>query len=227
MRIIWACGTRTGSEFAVKLTRKFMASDLYPYSAVTPGRVDTINREVGFLLRSAIENGKPEQYFRDLGSQSVKIEEPGRDDLLLRLCNAFPDAVVVTTFRKIENIVVSHHNLPWGHSEKQVLVDWRCALEMFEMVSERKRLFVIDIDHPSTFSDEAFAAFLDSPLLSDAKEVVREWRVQNDLKYQQGKSGLTQPKQIPAGISSLRTRYYWIDEVEEKYRHLVSSNLCS
>jgi hypothetical protein len=142
---------------------------------------------------------------------------------------AFPTSKWMASHRKLEDIVISHFNIKkWGHDERYVLKSFRESLPLYELLSEQRRLFVIDINRPSTFNLQAFAAFLGCALTDNALSLVHNWVPINDLAYQKQKHGeaFVGEKEIPPGLSDLRDRHPWITEAEARYQRLVDISNC-
>lgn len=222
MEIVWACGTRTASEFLVKLTRAVAGEEFRPYAAITPGRIDSIDPSREPDLRKFMREERGADYFRHHGIRTAKIEEPGEDSLLSEVMTAYPELRCMTTLRRIEDVIISHYNIEsWGRSESAVLKSWSAAIGVFELLSREGRLYVVDINRPSSFTVASMAAFLGVKPSADAVQWVSEWPVTNDLNYQKERSGERGgEKSYPADIATLRERHSWIDEIEQRYRRL-------
>lgn len=220
MEVLWACGTRTGSEFAVKLTRNVCNDSLEPYSAITPGRLDTIPGRESASLSVLASQEELRRYFKRYSIRSIKLEEPGKDEFLERILSLFPKIRVISTYRKIEDVIVSHYNLKWGYSVEYILHNWRNAISKYEAIESEGSLFMLDLNMRDDFSYSAFRRFLGAAYSDEAKRFVDEWAAHNDLEYRQLKSGTPVQKVIPACLGNLRIEYPWIVGVEQRYARL-------
>jgi hypothetical protein len=224
LEFVWATRSRSGSQFLVKLTESLLGSRLQPQSRITGARRESLNVERDPSFHDLLSEQKELEYFSAYDIRSLKLEDPGLDDLAGRISEAYPDSKWMASHRRLEDIIISHFNIKkWGHNEQYVLKSFRTSLALYERLAAQGRLFVLDVDKPNLFRLEAFASFLGCQPTEKAAAMIREWQPVNDLAYQKQKYGerFTDGKEIPPGIDNLRDRCPWIEEFEPRYEQLV------
>jgi hypothetical protein len=227
LEFVWATRSRSGSQFVVKLTEALLGSRLQPQSRITGARRESLNVERDPSFHDLLNEQKELEYFSVYDIRSLKLEDPGLDDLAGRIFDVYPNSKWMASHRKLEDIIISHFNIKkWGHNEQYVLKSFRTSLTLYERLAADGRIFVLDVDKPNVFRLEAFASFLGCQPTEKAAAMIREWKPVNDLAYQKQKYGerFTDDKEIPPGINNLRDRCPWIDEFESRYDQLVTAS---
>lgn len=225
LQIVWPTRSRSGSQFAVKLTRSLFGSKIAPVHLINGARRDTTEGEhtIG-SFSEMFHNGSGIQYIRNNGVRALKYEDPGKDDFVVELMQEYPNAKAIASYRSIEKILISHFNIKrWGHSEADVLHQFSSCLPLYRTLFEAGRLYLLDVDSPQNFDLNAFASFLGVQPSSAAQAIVAEWQPTNTLEYQQEKhDGGTHGRALPPRIDRLREIHSWIDEVERGYRAMCN-----
>ncbi len=226
-RVIWACGTRTGGGFLITMTRALIQDDLRPTAGISIGRLDREDPDRTPDLKSFFAKGKPWEYIERFGLVSLKIEEPGVDDLLPTLADRYRGAKVLMTIRRIEETITSHFNIKqWGAPESSILEWYRRGIDHFESLAERGQLFVLNIDEPGAFDIAHMAAYLGCEVSARAMNMAENWPILNDLNHQKQKAGEHfKSREKPPEIDTLHERNPWLARVEQRYRDLW--RLCS
>lgn len=225
-RLLWPTRSRSGSQFIVKLTRSLYGASLGKVSLVNGARKDTAAKEdtIGDFAQM-LKAGQGLAYVRDNGIAAMKYEDPGKDDFVIELMDAYPEARAVTSYRRIEDIISSHYNIRrWGHNEADILYQFSASLSVYRRLFERGQLFMVNVDSPGTFSLDQFAAFLGTTPTRAATDIVAQWEPTNTLEYQQEKhDGGVRQREIPPRIRRLREIHPWVNDVEREYLGMCST----
>lgn len=217
MNYVVATQSRSGSQFLMHL----LLSCIKPAerSVISGSRQETYRpRDPSF--REFMASGRPEEYFSAHDIDMLKIEEPGEDMVAWRVSHRFPNAKWLTSKRRIEDVMISHHNLRWGRSEQKLLTNYKKAYELFEDLTVARRLFILDIDRPDKFDLNRFCDFIGADPTRKTYELIESWPVINPLSRQQDISGQNHVKQIPPGLHTVRRRNPWLPVVEGCYDQL-------
>jgi hypothetical protein len=225
MRYIFATQSRSGSQFLLNLVTSIVndVDQFNPQCRFTRSRMDTYNKDDFF--KNNLKNRKAiEKYIVDKKIMSMKIEEPSIGDFA-KFISTTTDAKWFFSIRKIEDIITSHHNVPWGYSEDLVLNLWRNNLKLYEYLHRgRKPIFAINVTSSQKNDYDKLISFLDIENPSDkGRNMFEEWASVNNHKRQQKLHGKkVSEKIIPKNISSLRIRKPWVDGVEKRYENLFN-----
>jgi hypothetical protein len=208
---------RSGSEFVAKLTKKVMGNK-FPVNSIsfTPGRM-IHNYAKPKEVQCLIKNNRGIIFFSDKNDHFFKIESPGVDTLCLDLSSKFTEIKWLASMRKIDKIIISHHNLlKWGWPEQKILNAYKNDLFFYEYIAKKQGLFIINVDEPLRFNCQKFLDFLGiNSINSAAKDFIDKWYVVNPLANQKKKAGeKLLAKEIPENINSLRSRHPWINDIE-------------
>ena len=217
MKIVLASMPRSGSEFVIKLTKKVM-NEQFPENifSFTPGRVIQ-NYAKPNELKEFIVNNRGLSFFSNKNSHFFKIESPGIDTLCLELSSKLSETKWLASMRKIDKILISHHNLlKWGWSEQKILNAYKNDLFVYNYIAEKHGLFIVNVDEPLKFNCQKFLDFLGIDSLNlVAKDFIENWYVVNPLNNQKKKAGeKLVGKAIPDSIHSVRSRHPWIKDIE-------------
>lgn len=219
-KLIWPTRSRTGSQFVVKLTRSLFGSMLGKVALINGARRDTTQDEntIG-VFAEMLAQGRGTEYVQANGIAAMKYEDPGKDDFVLDLLEAYPEAKAVTSYRKIEDVIISHHSIRhWGHREADVIYQFSASLHLYRRLFERGRLYMVNVDDPAGFDLELFARFIGAPVTRSAREIVTGWEPVNTLSYQQEKhDGGQHGRHLPPRIERLREIHPWIEGIEREY----------
>ncbi len=228
MRVILASMPRSGSQFTMKLIETVMGVK-FPGSSfsITPGRRITNNCQQPQELNEFIRKGKGVEYFRKLNDHFFKIESPGNDTLCLDLSAFFPDIKWIVSMRKIEDIITSHFNLlTWGWPEKKIIIFYKNDLFIYEYISKKYGLQVVNIDEPNQFDLDKLINYLEIDSINvEAENFIQKWSVVNPLSYQKEKSNeKPNEKEIPENLNTLRLRHPWINDIEYRMLKLLEKS---
>ena len=219
-KLIWPTRSRSGSQFVVKLTRSLFGSAIGKVALVNGARRDTTaNAETIGSFSEMMVRGEVARYITDNGVGAMKYEDPGKDDGVLQILDAFPEAKAVASYRRVEDIISSHFNIhKWGHGEADVLHQFSACLPLYRELFRAGRLYMVNVDDKQGFSLAEFSSFLGRDETSVAREVVAAWEPTNTLEYQQGKhDGGEHGRQAPPRIERLREIHPWIGPLEQEY----------
>ncbi len=230
IKIVFATGTRCGSEFLIKLTNSALqqntASILSNFSSLTPGRNESVNKEIlQPNYKFFWEQNKPLEYFTVHNIEFLKIEHPGKDMLAVEICSSFPTAKFLSTIRPIEEIVLSHSLIKWGKNKEEVLSNWMADLNILEYLNSLNRLFTLDINNHSCFNSDKFLRFLECSTSNQFKYMKSNWPKVNSLNYQLSKEGDISDlshKNSALMRQELIDLYPIIPNIEERYRQLLN-----
>ncbi|MDZ7833002.1 MAG: hypothetical protein U5L07_14740 [Desulfobacterales bacterium] len=225
MNIFFATMPRSGSEFVIKLTRLLLNVNYQSLISLTPGRMLNRENEKSKIFQEKISEGKEIDYIKENSFKYIKVESPSADILSYDLSAAFPSSKWITSFRSIDEIIISHYNLKtWGWTERRILNAYVCDLVFYEFLDRQKRLFAVNINEPEMFNLDKMIDFLESPvnIRDQAINFINNWYVVNPLDRQQKKASeeVLGEKDIPPNLSSLRDRHPWLLNIEFRYRQL-------
>jgi hypothetical protein len=225
LQIVWPTRSRTGSQFLLQLTRVTRNGGLGPQSRISGSRREGLKPDDKIGNFHAMFNaGRGVEYLADNRIRSLKYEDPGKDDFALELLDRAPNAVFVTSYRPIERVLESHFNITsWGHNEADVLHQFSACATLYEALASAGRLFMVNVDDPSTFNAEAFRRFLGmAELTENAAALVRAWEPVNDLRYQVERNGGEFTGRVaPPRLDRLRDIHPWVGDVERRYEELI------
>jgi len=222
MKLVFATRTRSGSQFLMRIATAITGGLPQPLSVISPGRNETFIKENAQALKNLRRDGKLLEYFDQCSIQSVNVEDPAIDFLGFSLASRYPEARWLTAFRRLDDIITSHHNIrSWGKPEEGVLHSFVTAIELFEHLARQGRLFVVNVDAPGEFSLERMCAFLGCEPTPEARRFAGNWPRINTLEYQRKKFGEeATEREIPPQLSTLRERHPWIERIEARYTEL-------
>jgi hypothetical protein len=232
VKVIWATGTRTGSQFLVKMTMKALGE--LRRSSLTPGRKDNFNSDIKPGFQDYAKQGKRADYFIDHGIEAVKIEHCGMDMLLIELLERFPKAKVLTVLRPFAQIAESHHkiwrasqpatNAGWISPEKALTL-WINDITQLEYVKASGRLLAIDLNGKESFDSAGFLDFLETQNSSQFEQFLETWPVVNDLSHQLKRFDSADGRD-DSGAATAIARYIElpiVDSIEARYRKLLEA----
>lgn len=220
LQLLWPTRSRSGSQFVLKLTRALYGSRLGKVALINGARVDTTaDASTRGLFKEYLRQGRGTDYVAENRIGGLKFEDPGKDDFVVDLMRASPNAKAVTSYRRIEDIITSHYNISkWGHGEADVLYQFSASIGMYRELFERGQLYMVNIQSPGTFSLDDLTSFLGVKKTSSAEKVVAEWAPFNTLEYQQEKhDGGAHGRAKPPRIERLREIHPWVKSVEQQY----------
>ena len=229
LKVIWATGTRTGSNFLVQLTVKALGD--IKYSNFDPGRTDMQNKNADPNFAFYAAKGRRMDYFIDHQIEGVKIEHCSNDLLLLELVSRFPHAKVMTVVRPLAQILESHSKI-WKASQQsekprwmtpeRALTLWINDITQLEYVKRIGRLLAVDLNDGSGFDKDKFLEFLGAEKSAAFDKFAENWPVVNDVDKQIKKIG---------GVDTGEAigKHWWeaklplINTIERRYRKLLES----
>ncbi len=218
--LLWPTRSRSGSQFVVKLTRSLYGAKLGKLALVNGGRRVTNEAEeaVGDFP-ALLREGRGVDYVRSNWIAAMKYEDPGKDDFVQELMDAYPEARAVASYRPLEEILTSHYNINmWGHAEPDILHQFSSCLQMYRRLFDHGQLFMLDVSDPSSFSLDAFCHYLGVSPTQPARSIVSEWLPTNTLAYQQEKhDGSLHGRAVPPRLNRLREIHPWIEGHEKGY----------
>ncbi|MBL8599248.1 MAG: hypothetical protein JNL14_16060 [Devosia sp.] len=178
--IIWAAGTRSGSEFAVTLTEAAFRPKLLEEIKVSAAResfVKETRTHAPITFDEALVLGRT--------ADAIKIEEPTIDDWLDRFLQAYPCAKIIGTYRPLERVIRSHQRLKdsWGFHEDRVVSLFEDRLRLYERLALTGAFFLIPIEEPKDFCSGAFLDFLGVEATLEFQDHVARWPVINDTQH--------------------------------------------
>ena len=197
---------------------------LMPQSRISGSRAEGFRRaEKDGDFQAMFADGQGLGYLAQNGIRALKYEDPGKDDFVLELLEAAPQAVFVASYRSIERVIESHHNITrWGHSEADVLHQFSACLTLYEKIADRGRLFLVDVDDRESFDLDASTRFLGVDAVpGKARDGVAGWQPVNDLQYQVEKTGTFHGRVTPPRLERLREIHDWIEGHEARYADLI------
>jgi hypothetical protein len=230
LRFVWPARARSGSQFVLSLTMKFVGyTAMIPHSRINGFRREQYRKEEKTGdFRELYLKGRGLEYIEKNRLVSMKYEEPGKDDFVLALADNNPNVVFVASHRQIEDVISSHYNIKsWGHGEADVLYQYSSCITLYEELARRRRMFLVDVDRKELFDSDAFARFLGlSGPSDDARDFVEQWQPVNDLRHQIEQSGTSfTGRNSPPRLERLRQIHRWIGEVDARYEALCQRSV--
>lgn len=223
MKLVWPTRSRTGSQFVLNLTTAWVGyQTLVPQARINGHRVDAYRREEK-TGRFSVADGL--KYLEDNNIQSMKYEDPGKDDFIRQVADRWPEAKFVASYRSLERVISSHYNIEsWGHDEADVIYQFSASLELYEWLFKQNRLLMIDVTNPADFSVEKVEAFLGAAPSAAVKKTVAEWQPTNTLEYQKEKGGDKNKDVVkPPRIERLFDIHPWAPAIEARYRAICAA----
>lgn len=213
VELVWAVGTRSGSEFAIELSDAAGAGRYWPRLKVNAAREVRYRDQDPYVPATLDEVlaavSRPEV-------KAVKLEEPSLDGWLNEILAAHPSAKVVGTHRPLAATVRSHLALreTWGFTPEKVLQCYAGRLAIYERLAAENRIFLVDPTRPDIFNMRRFADYLGLKPTAALRKFVEGWPVVNDLDAlrshpQYATSHASRPDDIPdmPGAKELAERY--------------------
>lgn len=221
MKIVWPTRSRTGSQFVLSLTTSLLGgSNLLNQSRINGARKETYHKEEKAGLFTIADGLK---YIEDNELQSMKYEDPGKDDFVLDILKTYPNAKFVCSYRPLEMVINSHFNIKkWGHHEGDVIYQFSASLALYKEIFEAGQLVMVDVTKPQLFDQEKFASAFNADFTPEFTKVVEGWKPVNDLKYQVEKTEEFSDDmvQAPPRIERLSKIHPWIPSLEAQYLQL-------
>lgn len=222
MNIIWAVGSRTGSEFVIQLSLT---------SGLIADRQLKLNTFRGYELRGIdlpkhgrMDYAAVSSFCSKHDVQGLKIEDPGIDDICLQTIAEYPNVPIVSCFRPFAKVARSHASIrPWGMPPERAWVVYCRNLEIYRELNRDRRLFMVDVEHKEAFDVSAFCQHIGVESSSALAKFVEGWPVVNDLEGQKKLSRDTTPK-LDISDVTLPVSENEIAAVEAAYRELAASN---
>lgn len=228
LEVVWPTRSRTGSQFVLQLTFA-VCGDIQPQSRISGARREGHKpQEKTGDFWDVFQRGEGYEYLAANRIRGLKFEDPGKDDFVIGLLDLAPNARFVASYRPLELVIESHHNITkWGHPEADVLFQFSACLTLYEQLAAAGRLFLINVDQPQQFNLQAFANFLGRGPSEKAKALAATWTPVNTLQYQIEKSGgeFAGRRSAPR-LDRLREIHDWVPDYEQRYQTLCEkSNL--
>lgn len=220
MRYLIASGSRSGSMFSIKMLEKFVGASAYPMAKVHSSR-DSVD-DLSPSYRESRAAGDLAGFITQHGLNALKLEDPGLDDDADILFEAFPEAIVIATYRPVEKVVNSHGNIkPWGFPPKKTVRIWIANLAFYEKAQRAGRLVLIPLDNKTKFNAEAAARTLGAAVTEDVITFIDDWPSVNDLVSQKKVSRDDSPTGFFMSRDELVAQFPEIPAAEARYDALT------
>ncbi|NVK13353.1 MAG: hypothetical protein HWE35_04165 [Rhodobacteraceae bacterium] len=220
MKYLLAAGSRSGSEFSIRLLKALTGDGLAPMGKVHSARQSEGELEPSY--RECKAQGAVAEFVTRHRLRSLKLEDPGVDGDAFELFRAFPEATVIATFRPVEKIINSHGNIkPWGMAPEQVVRNWTGNLAFYEAAARAGRLVLIPMEDKAQFDAEAAAARLGCAVADSWQPFLEEWPRINDLKAQKQVSKDESEISFAMSRDEVLAAFPQVHEAEARYKALV------
>lgn len=220
MKFLIASGSRSGSEFSIRLLEALVGGEIHPVAKVHSARDSDGTYSPSY--RELKDEGRHTDFAPTHSVTTLKLEDPGVDADAYDFLSAYPDALVVATFRPIEKVVNSHGNIkPWGMPPAQVVKNWMGNLEFYEHAEKAGRLLMIPIGDPEAFNAEAAAQKAGTVVSQQLTDFLSQWPRVNDLKSQKEYSNDTSDVSFHMTRAELLEKFPEIKEGTQRYEDLT------
>lgn len=224
LKYVFITQSRSGSQFLLNTVMSIVGDKdvFYPQCRFNRTRLDTMNNDDFYKLNLG-DVKAINRHIVDTNIKSMKIEEPNIGDFAKMISTTNSKIKWLFSIRKIEDIIISHHNMPWGYNSDYVLKMWRNNLKLYEYLNSMGRpIFAIDVSNPEKNNFDSLVSFLgiDKPT-KEGRKVFEEWAVVNDHNRQLRLHGKEEAdKKMPKDLENIRKNNLWIDGVEKRYEKL-------
>lgn len=219
MKYLFAAGSRSGSEFSIRLITALTGKLPEPFGRVHSARESQgdLSPKYSFFKRQ----GEVYQFVNVHKLEALKLEDPGVDDDAYILFDHFPKSIVIATYRPLFKIINSHGNIkPWGMKPETVFRNFLQNLDFYEYAKERNRLILIDLEDRDHFDAEASADLLQRPVSRDWDKFFGNWPVVNDLRAQKAISNDTSECSFHISREDTLKTFPNVTEIERRYKAL-------
>jgi hypothetical protein len=227
LEVVWATGTRCGSEFLIQLTRAALRPTkpdlIESFADLTPGRRDMANPGVEPKFNHFVSEQRPTDYFTEHRYRTCKIEHPGVDLLAVELMTRFPTAKFLSIVRPIDQIVRSHRSVAWGYRKDLAVHRWVQDIVVLNFLKRHRRLLTVSLEDRDAFNAEAFCDFLHVPVSSPILRISEAWLKVNSADRHPASDARLPDSQIDSQTKAeLVAEYPIIPEIEDQYVALLS-----
>ena len=220
MKVMVAAGSRSGSEFLLRLLDAFSPAGIGPLAKVHSARQSQGDFNPSY--REFREKHDIAGFVRHHNVATLKIEDAGLDDDCDLLFEAFDDAIVLASYRPVEKVVNSHANIrPWGMSPEKVVGSWIKSLDFFQKAAMAGRMMLVPLNDRSRFDENAFARLLGQPVSDKATHFLANWPRVNDLRHQKAVSGDKSEIDTHITRAQLLQEFPEIEAAEKRYSELI------
>lgn len=221
MKYMVAAGSRSGSEFSIRLLAALTGEKLAPMAKVHSARQSQGDLEPAY--RAFKQRGAVADFVTCHKVRTLKLEDPGVDNDAYELFEAFPGAIVIATSRPVEKIVNSHGNIkPWGMPPERVIRNWIANLEFYETAAAADRLVMIPLEDKTGFGAAAAAARLTGGAPAAGWDAFwDDWPCINDLKTQKQISNDDSEIGFSMSRADVMDRFPAVEAAAERYRKLI------
>jgi hypothetical protein len=221
MRILFAAGSRSGSEFSIDLVSALLGGEEpAPLARVHSARESHLGDWTP-AYSAFKEDGRIEDFVTTHELDALKLEDPGVDDDAYRMLEKFPDAIVIATYRPLEKIINSHGNIkPWGMTPEKVEYNWSNNLRFFEHAKSKNRLILVPLEDKEAFDVGAAFEMLGSEPNLAWEKFWQNWPIVNDLVSQKKFSNDSSEISFYMSREEVLERFPETEENERRYEAL-------
>lgn len=222
MRILFAAGSRSGSEFSIQLITALLGGkEPAPLARVHSAR-ESHQGNWSPAYSFFKQYGKIENFVKVHQLEALKFEDPGVDDDAYTLLDSFPDAIVIATYRPLEKIINSHGNIkPWGMDPDKVERNWSQNLRFFEHANSQNRLIMIPLETKESFDVAAAFEKLDCAPGQSWEDFWQDWPIVNDLVSQKVISNDASDISFHLSREEVLAKYPETEDKERRYEALL------
>lgn len=220
MRILFASGSRSGSEFSIRVVTAILGGrEPGPLARVHSARESQGDMSPTYSYFK--KQGKVEDFVKVHKAEALKLEDPGVDDDAYTIFDSFPDAVVVATYRPLEKVINSHGNIkPWGMAPEKVEYNWTNNLRFFEHAKSKNRLIMIPLENKEDFDVAAAFDKLDCTPNPAWDEFWQDWPIVNDLVSQKKVSNDSSEISFHMSREEVLEKFPETEDNERRYKAL-------
>lgn len=223
MKYFFAAGSRSGSEFSIRLISTLVGKNPEPFGRVHSARESDGNLSPPYSFYK--KQGKVQDFANFHRLEALKLEDPGVDDDAYVLFDSFPESIVIATYRPLYKIINSHGNIkPWGMSPERVKHIWSNNLRFYEHAHKHNRLVMISLEDRDAFAPAAAASLLGCEISADWKDFWEKWPIVNDLKTQKKYSNDDSESTFHMSREEVSIKYPDCETQDARYKNLVWSN---
>ncbi len=220
MKFLFVAGSRSGSEFSIRLVSALFGRMPYPF-----GKVNSARKSAEGLVptyHSFRDQGKIEEFVNHHNLEALKLEDPGVDDDAMRLFDIFPEAAVIATYRPLQKVINSHGNIkPWGMRPAKVEHLWTKNLEFYEHAEKAGRLVMIPLEERDIFDPVRASQCLKCEISDKWQDFWEQWPVVNDLKSQKEYSKDNSEISFFMSREEMLSKFPGVEEKERRYEALL------
>ncbi|WP_417713858.1 hypothetical protein [Pseudophaeobacter arcticus] len=222
MRILFAAGSRSGSEFSIQLITALLGGkEPEPLARVHSAR-ESHQGDWSPAYSFFKQQEKIEDFVTVHQLEALKFEDPGVDDDAYTLLDGFPDAIVIATYRPLEKVINSHGNIkPWGMAPDTVERNWTNNLRFFEHAKSKNRLIMIPLENKDAFDVAAAFETLGCKPSPSWDTFWQAWPIVNDLVSQKKISNDASEVSFFMSREEILAKYPETEDNERRYEALL------